>query len=61
MVIIIKPAQQNNKSHHTMPDTTMNLVFTPKNNKTALLSIAHIPSMVSIYGTSEIRVGQTFF
>ena len=51
MVIIIKPAQQNNKSHHPIPGTTINSVFTPKNNKTALLSIAHISSMVSIYGT----------
>lgn len=51
MVIIIKPAQQTNKSYHTIPDTTINLVFIPKNNKPALLSIAHTPSMVSIYGT----------
>lgn len=46
MVIIIKPAQQANKSHQTIPWTTTASVFALKNNKVALLFVANTVSMV---------------
>lgn len=50
MVIIIKPPQQSNYSHHTLPGTTIHSVLTLKSSKAALLPIANTLSMVQIYG-----------
>lgn len=50
MVIIIKPAQQANKSHHTIPTTTTDSAIALKNSKVALLFVADTVSMVWIYG-----------
>lgn len=48
-VIIIKPAQQSNKSHHTLPGTAIDSIA-EQNNKAALLSTADTLAMAHIFG-----------
>lgn len=41
MVIIIKTAQQSNKSHHSLPEIAIDSMLTLENNKATPLSVAH--------------------